>query len=269
MKFGWLAVGLCLVIMSGCDKKDERYGFEDQRNPFFAKAQQAAQVHDCVTAAKSYEEALQANPLVAQAHYELGVIYAECLGDQISAIYHFQKYLALRPAGENRDAVQSRLDSAKILFAATLPNTPIQNASEFTKLQTDKELLSKQNEQNVAHIAALEAKLRMAEEKLAAVPPSAPPVPVTPPTAPVPTAAVPPGKTPPAAPPRPATTPPAAVEPARPTTYTIQAGDNPWRIAQKFYPKDINGGIEKLKQANPETMSDVRKLKPGVVINLP
>ena len=51
--------------------------------------------------------------------------------------------------------------------------------------------------------------------------------------------------------------------------YTIQKGDSLWKIASQFYPDNVPGGIEKIKEANPEKASNPQNLKLGDVLNIP
>ncbi|NJL19519.1 MAG: LysM peptidoglycan-binding domain-containing protein [Bdellovibrionaceae bacterium] len=62
------------------------------------------------------------------------------------------------------------------------------------------------------------------------------------------------------------TTPPSATAVR---SHVIQQGDNLWKIARQYYPTDINGGIEKIKQANPVQTSNDRNLKIGDSLVIP
>ncbi|MES2307712.1 MAG: tetratricopeptide repeat protein, partial [Verrucomicrobiota bacterium] len=122
---------LPLLALISCDKDDPRYEAEDERNPFFEEAQKAVHDRDYEKAVKSYEAALRKNPKAAAAHYEIGMLYSEKLGDPIKTIYHLQRFLEERPNTDKAEMAKGHLDNAKITFAATLPNSPVQNAELF------------------------------------------------------------------------------------------------------------------------------------------
>ncbi len=52
-------------------------------------------------------------------------------------------------------------------------------------------------------------------------------------------------------------------------TYKVVSGDSLWKIAKKMYPGDTKNGIEKIKDANKDTLSDGKPLRVGQVLNIP
>ena len=145
--FRRLTVSVLLVLgMAACQPIDKNLEAEDSRNPHFKKAESFIEAKNYVEAVREYEAAIQANPNVATAHYELGRIYGEKLGDEISSMYHYSKFLELRPTSEKREAVQALLDNEKFVLATKLPNSPVANAEAFAKLQSENANLKKELE---------------------------------------------------------------------------------------------------------------------------
>ena len=60
-----------------------------------------------------------------ESHLEVGLLYAQHINDPLSAIYHFRKYLALRPNSPQAPLVRQRIDAAIRDFARTLPAQPL------------------------------------------------------------------------------------------------------------------------------------------------
>ena len=276
-----LLLGLGLLFLVGCDKVDPRYEAEDDRNPYFQKASRAQNDRDYVAAAKAYEEALQKNPQLAAAHYELGLIYGEKLGEPVNAMYHFRKFLAMRPDSPQREMVQAHLDSAKINFATTMPNSPVQNAEAFVKLQSENLALHKELDEKAVKIAELESRLAKMASTVAAAPAtplSTAPVAENAPVAASESAA--PAALPATAAVMPASilgtpaTPPQKEAPVMQTsmpqrTHTIQSGDTLWKISKIYYSSDVMGGIQKIKKANADVLKEGKPLKIGTVIVVP
>ncbi len=317
---------LPLLILISCEKEDARLEAEDDRNPFFKDAQEAIHDRDFEKAVKCYETALRKNPKVIAAHYEIGMLYSERLGDPIKTIYHLQRFLEERPNTDKAEMAKERLDNAKITFAATLPNSPVQNAELFAKVQSDNIALKKEREELYKKITEMEhslttskeeqtktvalleeekvkgakaleeAALKASQSATAIIAPVIPavantgvttdkanPVAVLPPTTPgtAPASAqaqailnqgtspaIPNGGKP--------VTPPvtsSAALPASTTTtarsYAIQKGDTLWKISKKHYPKDVVNGIERIKNANLETLPEGKPLKIGTLISIP
>jgi len=63
----------------------------------------AANIHDALghhqTARRELERVVEARPESALAHYRLGVLYSEALGDPSAAARHFREYLRIDPHG--------------------------------------------------------------------------------------------------------------------------------------------------------------------------
>ena len=73
-------------------------------------------------AVEAFNKALEVNPHSAAAHFELGWLYADKQPDPAAAIYHYQKYLALRPKAENAETIKQHIFRLKQKLAeAVLP----------------------------------------------------------------------------------------------------------------------------------------------------
>ena len=55
---------------------------------------------------REYMECLRIDPADANVHYNLGILYDDKLNDNAKAIKHYQKYLQLRPTGEDTEQVR-------------------------------------------------------------------------------------------------------------------------------------------------------------------
>lgn len=82
-----------------------------------------------------------------ESHLEVGLLYLQHINDPLSAIYHFKKYLALRPNSPQSPLVRQRIDSAIREFARTLPAQPLENASKRVDLIAAMDKLKLENEQ--------------------------------------------------------------------------------------------------------------------------
>ncbi len=71
-------------------------------------------------------------------------IYADKKGDPIGSIFHFRRFLELNPTSDKAEEVKALIDKQGTSFAASLPNSPAQNADDVAKLQGDNAALKKQ-----------------------------------------------------------------------------------------------------------------------------
>ncbi len=270
-----LAAGTCAVWLPASADAPQA----DADNPHYKQAQQDIDNGDAGAAADEYEAALAANPKLADAHYELGVLYAEKLSEPISALYHLDRYLKLAPNSPNAAAARDLVTTESEAFAASLPGSS--SSSALAKLQIENAALKKQAADAGHTISELQNQLAQANARVAAIPPptsepatgAQPPSPIVgngPAVSTVPGTVAPVGPalagTPAGANPAPGTASDAAAGGAR--TYTVGKGDSLWKIAHKMYPHNTTEGEEKIKDANKDAFTN-KFLKPGQVLIIP
>ncbi len=275
MKQPYLLALLATLALTSCSQAPSGSEAEDERNPFFRQASKDVADLNYPAAIKQFEKAVAVNPSVVKAYLQIGLLYGDKLGDPISAIYFYQKYLEARPNAAEREEVVAAMEKAKLDFALSLTNSGLQNAAEIAKMSKENVDLKQQITQLQGTLAAKEAQVSQAAG--AATPPKATAVVPASPSAekkPLRTAPSKPLDTASDIPSVPAVTPPAApAEAATPSSdakqHTIGKGDTLWKLARKYYPAslDLNEEIAKIKAANPGL--DDRNLKIGTVITIP
>lgn len=224
-----------------------------------------------------------------ESHLEVGLLYVQHINDPLSAIYHFRKYLALRPNSPQAPLVRQRIDAAIREFARTLPAQPLEAQGQRVDLVAALDKLKQENESLKQQLADARAGRNGAQ-----YPEGSEPVAVAAPTAPlnfsleaVPTVRTrqapatqvrnaPPAQVQvkPAASARPqvsapvrSVTPAPAAPAATPRRHTIQPGDTLSKIALQYY-----GNRAKWRDiyaANRDIMKNESDLKAGMVLKLP
>lgn len=81
-----------------------------------------------------------------ESHFELGRIYLDQMNDPIQAIYHFKKYLELKPNSKASPIVRQMIETAQKKFAASLPESPFESNVRRMELE---ELLQKVQKENL------------------------------------------------------------------------------------------------------------------------
>jgi tetratricopeptide (TPR) repeat protein len=245
-------------------------------NPHYKQAQQDVDNGDANAAADEYEAAIVADPKLADAHYELGVLYAEKLSEPIAALYHLDRYLKLAPQAPNATAARDLFNTESEAFAASLPGSS--TSSALARLQLENNGLKKQAIDAGHTIAQLQTQLANMQQQVAdanaraaSAAPAAPgaPTPAVTTTAPAPITPTVPGIVPAVTPTGTSILATAATPDAGSArTYTVRSGDSLWKIAHKMYPKDTTNGEEKIKDANKDAFAN-KFLKPGEVLVIP
>lgn len=106
-------------LLSGCLPVSDTPA-DDEKDPNFIEGRNHYNMMDWKGAVEAYERAVQANPRNATAHFELGVLYQERMKDPISAAFHFQKHLEMRPNSSYREVIRPKLEACKMEIAKTV-----------------------------------------------------------------------------------------------------------------------------------------------------
>ncbi|HUB66990.1 MAG TPA: tetratricopeptide repeat protein [Candidatus Methylacidiphilales bacterium] len=274
---------LALVTCNLFAQQDTQY--DDSRNPYYKQAEQDLDSNNPAAAVNDYQAALAADPKLAEAHYQLGVVYGDKLNDPVGAIYHYRQYLALDPASDKSGEVRDKIQKLSFAFAATIPNSPAQTAAAFAKLQADNATLKKQVADAAQTIAQLQVQLaasaaansQPASAGVNGQPASATTQPPLATSGPGPA----PGATSSTSPPVPPRALPldatnavsgsgaANANGGANRTYKVVSGDSLWKISHKMYPGDTKNGIDKIKDANKDILIEGKPLKIGQVLVIP
>lgn len=252
---GLLCGALLLVLAAGCiPTRDSSQ--DEQRDPHFLQGMELLKEADPKGAAAAFEKALTTNPQSASAHFQLGLLFQESLNEPATAIYHYDRFLKLRPKSDRGDIVRQRSNNCKMELAKLFliaPSTPSVQ-KELDKLKAEVERLGLENHQLRRQVELLSSQSpnRNPPAPTAAAPTSpAPRIPLAASIAPAP----------PSAPPTPAPAPKTTKVPAA-RSHVVKSGDTPATIARQH-----NVKVEALLAANPGL--DPKRLKIGQTLTIP
>lgn len=183
-----------------------------------------------------------------ESHLEVGQIYLNHIHDPIAAIYHFRKYLELRPNSPQAPMVRDLIDTSKKQFARQLPGQPLDDYYERTDLLDLVERLKRENERMKIELAAVQAEPLPVEESVRQVSPDTVRTTTGPSTA------------------TPRQTPTAPVS-ATAKRHVVARGDTLYSIAKRYYG---NGNQWRtIYDANRSVMSSETDLKIGTALVIP
>src|SRR5882724_11199441 len=166
------AFAVVLSLSTACDRSAPVSDAAAEQEVNYLRAKKLYEQQDFPAAAEFYKKTLSFNPDFAKAHLELGLLSDDKLGDPVAAIYHYRRYLELRPDSEKRKLVEDFIERAKLSLAAKLPQSPVVDPGELARLQSDKAALLQENAMLRSRVAELEKAATMAATA-AAVPPTA------------------------------------------------------------------------------------------------
>jgi tetratricopeptide (TPR) repeat protein len=260
------ALMVMLAVSTACERSTPMSDATAEQEVNYLRAKKLDEQQDFQAAAEFYKKTLSVNPDFAKAHLELGLLSDEKLGDPIAAIYHYRRYLELRPDSEKRQLVEDFIERAKLSLVAKLPQSPVVDSGELARLQNDKAALLQENATLRSRVAELEKAATVAATSVA-----------EPPTATVASVPVPVS----VATPNPVSTPnivmaagpvtslgePSPAEPSRAHTYLVQKGDTLQSLALRYY--GTRSAWEKIYQANRSGLPSKDQLKVGQQLVIP
>lgn len=81
-----------------------------------------------------------------ESHLEVGLLYLEEFDQPVLAIYHFQRFLELRPEARQSPQVEKLVDTARKEFARSLPGQPFRPPEEQDEILRHAERLEGENQ---------------------------------------------------------------------------------------------------------------------------
>ena len=179
-------------------------------------------------------KALQRKPELARAHLELGLLYDDHYEDYVIAIYHYQRYLELRPEAQKRSIVEELLRSAKISYAATFPHQPSGALADIRALKNENKMLRAKIDDMMVASARGSSSAATRSARTSSTTQRRP-----------------------------------APAPGRPSadTYEVRSGDTLTKISHRVY-NDSNRWKD-IYDANRGTMASPQSLKPGQTLIIP
>lgn len=154
-----LAAAVALALgMAGCGDDGRRSYATETDEPYYRQAEQMKRSGRQQEALSAYLKVIEKRGDDApESHLEAGLVYLHHIRDPIAAIYHFRKYLSLRPNSAQAPLVKQRIDAAIRDFARTLPAQPLETQLQRVDLIAAMDKLKLENDLLKQRIADLQA----------------------------------------------------------------------------------------------------------------
>ncbi|HEU5078178.1 MAG TPA: LysM peptidoglycan-binding domain-containing protein [Opitutaceae bacterium] len=167
MKIGrralWLIIfaALALFFAAGCERSDNTPFTAEIDESGYRRAKELLRQGRNQEALAEFQKVIEKRGLnnAPESHLELGLLYQNHIRDPIAAIYHYRRYLELKPdVKPQADLVKQRIDAATREFARTLPAQPLENMERFD-MSDVVQRLQRENEQLKTEVGRLRAQL--------------------------------------------------------------------------------------------------------------
>jgi len=235
---GALLALLALGLTSGCGRSGG-FALSEEDEPDFRKGESLLKENRMDEALLAFEKVVDARRDSPESHLELGRIFLDHVKDPVAAIYHFRKYLELRPNSDTAREVTQLIETGKKDFARTLPGDPFGMTGTQVDALDQLRSLRAENAQLKKDIAALRGQPAPARAASASS------------AQPAATAA----NTPPAQP----------MAAAR--SYTVQTGDTLSKISDSVY--GTTARWQEIYDANRNQLKNPHDLKVGMTLVIP
>lgn len=260
----WATLVLFCACWTGCSPFGES-GWDEEKDPNYISGKNRAAALDHQGAIDAFEKALASNPRSAAAHLELGLIQHQHLATNWArAIYHFEKYLELRPKANNADLIRQRIAQCKLELAKEVPFAAVNQ-----QMQRELEKMDRLTRENAELRQQLEQLKAQWAQRSGSAPAGVSAVPAASLSGSRPLVSAQAASSP-AASVTQAVERPAALDssrdiaraPAAAKTHVVKSGEHPYSIARSYGIK-----VADLLSANPGV--DPRRLRPGQALVIP
>lgn len=278
-----ISVVVLALLLAGCTEGERAGPASELDEPAYRQAQSLMKSGRRQEALASYLKVIEKRGDGApESHLEAGLLFLQHIGDPLAAIYHFKKYLALRPNSQQAPLVRQRVDAAIREFARTLPAQPLTGQQDRIDLLAKLDRLQRENDELKQLLADLKAGRALAslepvaagvgEDAAPALTLDASAIPTVRTRPEVRTAA--PGRAPRSlavpggAAPAGATTKAPPATPARAArSHTVKSGDTLYKLAQQYY--GDRARWKEIYTANRQVMKSETDLRIGAVLTIP
>jgi tetratricopeptide (TPR) repeat protein len=167
-----LLVAGIAIAMAGCEWRTGALDAEERQEQALRRARELRAVPE--QAVEAYRRLLDDNPRMAVAHLDMALLLHDNIKDYVGAVYHYRRYLELRPGAEKAAMIAARIQDALRRFAGqTQGDRPATNT--VAGVSTDTSILLDENASLKLEVARLTQELESLRTRPAAVQPPEPP----------------------------------------------------------------------------------------------
>jgi tetratricopeptide (TPR) repeat protein len=134
-----VAVAGMLLMLAGC----ERF-FQDHSKSALDSGDKKYAEGDYQGAVQYYEDALDGTPATAEIHYKLALLFDDKLKNPLAAMYHFQRYIDLKPSGSHAKEAGGFMKEDEMKLVTTFSHGALMSQEDAVRLKNDNLALRKQ-----------------------------------------------------------------------------------------------------------------------------
>ncbi len=128
----WVFLAFFALVLCGCDEWQLPSAARTE-----AMARDAAQAGDYPQAVRVYEAMLDGTPKTADIHFQLALIYDDKLGDPVSALHHYRRYLRMGEDEKRKAEVSEYVKRTELVLATRSVDSGIVTKREAARLRNE------------------------------------------------------------------------------------------------------------------------------------
>ena len=155
---------LVLLVLSGCGGGGGP-ALRETDEPEYQRGKDLLRRGEEEKALLSFLRVVDERSEAPESHLEVGLLYLEEFDQPVLAIYHFQRFLELRPEARQSPQVEKLVDTARKEFARSLPGQPFRPPEEQDEILRHAERLEVENQRLEREIRELRGANRRLREQ--------------------------------------------------------------------------------------------------------
>lgn len=261
---------MSMLLVAGCNRLPDAQPVAEINEPAYEEGKRLLRQGKEQAALTEFFKVIDSRADGApESHLEVGLLYQLEIKNPIAAIYHFRRYLELKPNAPQADLVRQRIDAATREFARTLPAQPLENQIMRSDLLDVVEDLKAENlrlKNEIAHLrgnaeaaSPAASRPRVSQLAITSVPESRPAIEVAPEPVPSSRDLAPPT--------RPNAAPAPAAAPTNQRVHVVVKGDTLSSLSRRYY--NTPSRFRDIYAANRDKMRSENDLQIGMRLVIP
>lgn len=143
----WRVIGgaVALALTAACSQPVRTADGDELEHPVMKRAKAREQEGDVAGAKRIYQSLLDKDPSLARAHLALAFLLDKPSGSYIEAVYHYRRYLDLRPDTEKRAIIEANIHSATLAMVGTVFTNQTEALQRLDALEKENVVLRTRN----------------------------------------------------------------------------------------------------------------------------
>lgn len=159
-----LVISLLCFVSGGCYRGVAYKDQHEQKSKIMLKAYAMSSIGDYDSSIILLKKALEIYPTLARPHLDIALLLQDYKHDYLGAMYHYKRYLEMRPGSEKSSMINRRMKQAAQAYVARYVEKNKTKGISLSDLKSENESLKNKNQSLIKKVKALEAEIAGIDE---------------------------------------------------------------------------------------------------------